>query len=312
MTRSASSPRLWLLFAIACLAPSAARSAEVTLQPSAPRAGCPDPAEVTAALARQGRPPAEGGRWVLSYDAWRIEEGSGTLRLRVSMHGPPDRAALDRVVEVDDCRSAVALVALLVERHLRTVAWTAGTTPGPGPVLAAPGARVTPSRPLVVEAGFGLAPGSARGPTAALDARLRLTGPLHTRLGLLVPVRPARTPVGAGEARARAVGIRAGAPFTATSGAVELSLAPEVVVTFDLARTTGITHPDRRLRPVLAVGAAVGAAWWWGRWRLGVELAAERALLGRELVVLRPSARERVLAIPAWQGIAAVRIGVAP
>ena len=300
---------------------------------------CPDAPSVERSLARlsAGGAAAPTG-WTLALEPGEPAPApSGAPPLRVVLRDPAGAPALERALPpgAASCEAAAEAVALIVERYFREVAWTAGT-PAPAPLeieraappprtsaAVAPGAEpAAPSSPpptprLALSAGTALW-SRQPAPLAIVEARARVGRRVSVALAAVAP--PARRtealPRG-GDVRLEAWPLLVRAAGHAGGGDVTWRAGLDGLVTFERGEApAALADAAPKRRTVLALGASAGAEVAIApRWRLVVEAAGYRSVLGRSFVVNGAAGEEaRVLEPPALQVIVAARLGwvVAP
>jgi hypothetical protein len=285
---------------------------------------CPDASAVVAALeARQVTAPTTG--WHLRIEPARDEEStSSNTRLQLDLVRPDGTSALNRSVDRampargGDCDAAADAVALIVERHLRTLAWatparvsTPPESDGMHAAITLAAAR-TPPRPhgpaLTLLAGPSWSSDGPRPLGPAVEVRARVRGPAQFGVGLLSPGETADEALpGGGRARLQAWPLLVRALAEPATGRWRPLAALDAGIHFERGETTGIARPAVRWRAVLLAGGSVGLAWQpHARWRLAAEAGLARLVHARDFDV---GGHGPVLAPARWQARAGLRLG---
>ena len=289
----------------------------------APGVDCPGLEAIERSLGERRIDPGGSG-WRLTLEVGQDEAadepsgGPSALVLRLRLHQPAGELVLERLmtVERDRCETAAEAIALVVERYFRELSWTSGAPAvrAPTPPPAAPSLRETVSRevprPARVIALLGPAWWTRRPSplAAAAELRVRVAGPVHVGLGFLFPGATAAEELpGGGGATLRSWPFLLRALAEKRRGLLAAAAGLDALVSVEGGRSSGIPQPAARRRVMLAAGASLGLAWLpTPRLRVAVEVGAARALVGNDFVV---GGYGRVLAPPAWQGLAALRLG---
>ena len=307
---------------------------------------CPGRAAVARALDAalvnlppQGRQSARIELTAAAATASPRPQAATALRLRVEdATGAP---VIERLISVerDGCTAAARAIALVVERHERAVAWSSGApilrparpalaaasppAPAPDSKLESPplglAQRGEPAEHLAEASDPGAAPRllllvgpliSSRGagrPSAGIELRARITGPLAAGVGLLLPSTIDEALPGGGHAQLDLLPLIVRALGERPQGRLSWLYGLDGVFSFERGQTSAIAVPDQGRRLVLAAGGSLGLAWWLTpRLRLGFEASVARVLVQREFDV---AGHGPVLQPPPWQAQLAMRLG---
>jgi hypothetical protein len=265
---------------------------------------CPQVADVQVAL-RARLTPSAGPAWSLAY-----AETPG--RLSVVLRAPDGGVRLTRTIDLGgSCAEAAEALAVMVARYFEELGWAAPARlpppPGPGPprlILAGP----APPRLILAAgpAGWAHAGWRLRGEA---DARLRLVGPLWLGLGALLPGMSRTETLGPGRAALQGWGFRA-SPLLSLVAAPRWRVGggPEVLLTLESARSEGIAVPASDSRVGVGLGLGTHASFsFTARWQGRLEAAVHRTF-GSEFSVRTGGGARRVLELPTWQAIVALKV----
>src|SRR6185436_9483200 len=267
---------------------------------------CPGAVALDRALARRVSPRPVG--WGLLVD--RMEGATGALRVRLRQ--PGGGVVFERILDLESasCDTAADAVALVVERYFRELDWSAppARAPAAAPVVAVhPAPAAEEARPrLLVLAGPVL---WTRGPVgAAVELRVRVAGPLHLGAGLLLPAATTTQALpGGGRATLRALPFLLRALAERRRGRWCGLVSLDVMLSAERGEASGIARESSARRTMLAAGGSLGVAWLPARrLRLAAEVGLARLFAGNDFRVEKYG---QVLAPPAWQGLAALRLG---
>jgi hypothetical protein len=284
----------------------------------APASGCPSPVEVAEAVGRRMPvSPVEGDAWSLHYG---LDGSSPTPALSVRLMTPTGAPALERRLPVLDgeCLAAAATMAVIVERYFRELGWTAGA---PLPPVRIPGrerSRASPtSAPrlerLRLSVGAVLRGAGNADVAATVGARVRMFGPAHFGLAILVPpLRDGQALSQGGRVQADDWQTRLSSWAVGEKGPLEWGGGVELLAGLQTASSSGITQPAHRERALLALGVGGGPCYHLGpRWRVALELGAARTLPATTFIVTEDGVDHEVLAPSPWRFLVGVSLGYA-
>ena len=286
---------------------------------------CPDAGAIQRALGPLASPA--GGP---ASPAWTLSTEPGAATLRLALREPGGRLALAREIATGDldCGAVTDLVALVLERFFRDVAWTSDATSpaaarslppappataavvSPAPVPVPAGAAVARPPRLVLSLGPAWWSRASAPVSVVVEARARVAGPASVALGLLLPGLHATQPVGGDGGQATldtwpAAWLR----IAAEAGRARLFYGASVdgFFTYERAATTGIAMTRDNDRVLVAAGLGLGGGWTLApRWRISLDASVHRAVLGSSFVV---DGRGTVLDPSAFQGLVTLRVG---
>jgi hypothetical protein len=290
-------------------------------------AACPSAAEVEAALAPilDRDPPSTQG-WVLSYGRTAAADDVATdAGLWMVLADASGERLVERLLPAApaDCPALPGAMAAVVERALRTADWTGGeplpVPPPEPPVVTAPRLPVVvapPERPrlprLVLGAGPMLGTSARASANLFVDARLRVAGPLCVRAGATVLSGSTSEGVNGGSARMTSRTFTLAPLLAWARTRVEWAAGLMVLLGYDQGSGL-LAQAGSGGRTTLALGVATAVALSLSpRWRLGVGLEGARSVAGGDFFVQLDGQPTVVLAPPAWEGMAAVRLEFLP
>jgi len=285
--------------------------------PSSAAIDCPSPADVTDAIGRRMPAPAVGDSdWSVSYAV----EGSPPARVvslrLLAADGAPVLERRFALVE-GECVTAAATIAVIVERYFRDLGWTTGAPLPPVNVREPPplpaAADAAASEKLRLSAGVAVRGTGTAGVAASIGGRLRLLGPVHLGLAMLVPSDHAtQTLALGGQVQVDGWQGRLSAWVVTAGSRLEWGAGLDALASVQTASSSGITDPARKSRAVLAVGVGGGPCLHLGRrWRIALDLAVYRTLPVTTLYVTENGVDHDVLAPSRWRFLAALGIGYA-
>jgi hypothetical protein len=268
---------------------------------------CPGASAIERALARRVSPAGPGWRVVVD----RVEGAGSSLRLRLRQ--PDGAAVLERVIDLESasCETAADAMALIVERYFRELGWSAPQPRAPAPAAELVAVRPPPAEParprVLVFAGPMSWTRGSRPIGVGGELRVRVAGPLHLGAGFLLPgTSTTQTLPGGGQATLSAVPFVLRALAERRWGTWTGLVSLDALLSAERGESSQIARPSSARRFMLAAGGSVGAAWVpAGRLRLAAEVGVARLIGGTDFAV---DGYGPVLAPPAWQGLAALRL----